>query len=173
MFFFFYEQLHETLSINPGTRCDMMEGASMSFPSESAGTGMPLPGRHSSLTLPLQELATLFSRPLASMKPEPMDQMVHPHTTFAELSTAPRTMSSDKTVVPYPAASQYTSVHIEVCQAPCSTLRVSQVKVIVRAYLKGLGSLLGEMEETEFDDPVLKEHIASVLITDVPNDQVC
>ena len=139
----------------------------MSFPNESASTDMPLTG--SSLTLPLQELATLFSRPLASIKPEPMDQIVHPHTAFTELSMAPRSMTSDNTVVPAP---QHTSLHIEVCQAPCSTLRMSQIRDIVRDYLKELGSVIGELEETEFDDPVLKEHVLSILMTDVPNDQV-
>ncbi len=124
----------------------------MSSPKESATQRTTsLFGRPSykSLTLPLQELATLFSQPLTSTtKQEPMEQAAPP-----------------------PSSEQPSSVHVEICQAPMSTLRASQMRELVRGYLMRVG--LRESVVTEFSDTALSEHVISITITDVPTDKVC
>ncbi len=129
-----------------------MEACGMSSPKESANQRTTsLFGRPSykSLTLPLQELATLFSQPLTSTKPEPMEQ-----------------------ATPSPPSEQPSSVHVEICQAPMSTLRASQMHELVRGYLMRAGALRDSVD-TEFSDTVLSEHVISITITDVPTDKVC
>ncbi|XP_064398583.1 pachytene checkpoint protein 2 homolog isoform X2 [Halichondria panicea] len=127
-----------------------MEACGMSSPKESANQRTAsLFGRPSykSLTLPLQELATLFSQPLTSTKPEPMEQ-----------------------ATPSPPSEQPSSVHVEICQAPMSTLRASQMHELVRGYLMRAGALRDSVD-TEFSDTVLSEHVISITITDVPTDK--
>lgn len=94
-----------------------------------------------SLTLPLQELATLFSCPLTSNH-EPMEQA---------------------TVAP----SSGQTVHVEVCQAALSTLRFSQVRELVkRHYGDHRGAMLRDGVEKVFTDSVLSEHITSITVSD-------
>ena len=127
----------------------------MNMPSESANTQssglLGRPSNYSSLTLPLQELAVLFSQPLTAFKSEPMEHDPNTHT------------ASTESLLP---------IHVEVCQAPCSTLRRSQVREMVKARLQSQPRVLREMVETEFEDQELKEHVVSIAVTDVPSDKV-
>ncbi len=127
----------------------------MNLPEESANRRVASlfekPSRKS-LTLPLQELATLFSCPLSSSSagPEPMEQAVGPSASI-----------------------QPAHIHVEVCQAALSTLRGSQVRELVKQYYSASGpGVLRAGEEIEFKHPVLDEHVASITVSDVPSDEV-
>lgn len=60
------------------------------------------------------------------------------------------------------------TLHVEVCQRAESTLPCSRLKELVLSMLRQRGTAFGELFLLEFDDPVMKEHIQSVSISDIP-----
>ncbi len=70
---------------------------------------------------------------------------------------------------PVPSKSSSQVVHVEVCQTPLSTLRFSQVRELVKRYYGSKGSMLLKTgAETQFNDPVLGEHVSCITVSDVP-----
>ena len=57
---------------------------------------------------------------------------------------------------------------MEVCQLAESTVCCSMLKELVLSMLRQRGTAFGELFLQEFEDPVMKEHIQSVSISDVP-----
>jgi len=62
------------------------------------------------------------------------------------------------------------TLHVEVCQRPDSTLRCTRLKELVLSMLRQRGTAFGELLLQDFEDPVVKEHVQSVAITDVPQE---
>ncbi len=62
------------------------------------------------------------------------------------------------------------TLHVEVCQRPDSTLRGTRLKEMVLSMLRQRGTAFGEVLLLEFEDPVIKEHVHSVSITDIPQE---
>ena len=62
------------------------------------------------------------------------------------------------------------TLHVEVCQRPDSTLRCTKLKELVLSMLRQRGTAFGELFLQEFEDPVMKEHVQSVSITDTPHE---
>ena len=60
------------------------------------------------------------------------------------------------------------TLHVEVCQRADSTLRCSKLKELVLSMLRQKGTAFGELFLQEFEDPLMKEHVRSVSVTDVP-----
>ncbi|XP_064641181.1 pachytene checkpoint protein 2 homolog [Lineus longissimus] len=58
------------------------------------------------------------------------------------------------------------SIHVEVIQSICSTVRVAVIKTHVVKLLHRQRVAYGNLTLTEFDDPFLTEHVASVAICD-------
>ena len=61
------------------------------------------------------------------------------------------------------------SLHIEVLQHSCSSLSASVVHEYAVAQLKMQPTAFGEFTLSEFDDPVLKEHVVSIAVCDIPS----
>lgn len=61
------------------------------------------------------------------------------------------------------------SLHVEVLQHSCSSLSASVVREYAVAQLKMQPTAFGEFTLSEFDDPVLKEHVVSIAVCDVPS----
>ena len=61
------------------------------------------------------------------------------------------------------------SLHVEVLQHSCSSLSASVVREYAIAQLKTQPTAFGEFTLTEFDDPVLKEHVVSIAVCDIPS----
>lgn len=62
------------------------------------------------------------------------------------------------------------TLHVEVCQHAHSSMRMSKLKCLVRDMLMERGTAFHELVMHEFDDPIFKEHLVSVSITDTPNE---
>ncbi|XP_038056236.1 pachytene checkpoint protein 2 homolog [Patiria miniata] len=62
------------------------------------------------------------------------------------------------------------SVHVEVCQNPCSTVHRESIKDHVTKLLHRQRVSYGDMNLTEFDDPYLKEHVKWIAICDTELD---
>ncbi|XP_022099590.1 pachytene checkpoint protein 2 homolog [Acanthaster planci] len=62
------------------------------------------------------------------------------------------------------------SVHVEICQSPCSTVHRESIKDHVTKLLHRQRVSYGDMTLTEFDDPYLKEHVKWVAICDTELD---
>ena len=60
------------------------------------------------------------------------------------------------------------SLHVEVLQHSCSSLSASVVRDYAVEQLKRQPTAFGEFTLSEFDDPVLKEHVVSISVCDVP-----
>jgi hypothetical protein len=60
------------------------------------------------------------------------------------------------------------SLHVEVLQHSCSSLSASVVREYAVAQLKMQPTAFGEFTLSEFDDPVLKEHVVSIAVCDIP-----
>ncbi|XP_077862003.1 pachytene checkpoint protein 2 homolog [Saccoglossus kowalevskii] len=58
------------------------------------------------------------------------------------------------------------SVHVEICQNPCSTLTAAIIKEHVMQLLHQHRTAYGDFILTEFDDPILIKHVKSVAICD-------
>ena len=61
------------------------------------------------------------------------------------------------------------SLHVEVLQHSCSSLSASVVREYAVAQLKMQPTAFGEFTLSEFDDPVLKEHVVSIAVCDIPS----
>ena len=61
------------------------------------------------------------------------------------------------------------ALHVEVLQHSCSSLSASVVREYAVAQLKMQPTAFGEFTLTEFDDPVLKEHVVSISVCDIPS----
>lgn len=59
-------------------------------------------------------------------------------------------------------------LHVEVCQHAHSSMRGSKLRDMVLELLAEKGTAFSQLIITEFDDPILKEHLVSVAITDTP-----
>lgn len=59
-------------------------------------------------------------------------------------------------------------LHVEVCQHAHSSMRGSKLKDMVLKLLAERGTAFSQLIIAEFDDPILKEHLVSVAITDTP-----
>ena len=88
-------------------------------------------------------------------------------------STAISVSSSDTTTYSnhlygydQPAASP---LHVEVLQHSCSSLSAAVVREYVVAQLKRQPTAFGGFTMTEFEDPVLKEHVVSISVCDIPD----
>lgn len=62
------------------------------------------------------------------------------------------------------------TLHVEVCQKGDSTLRCTKLKELVLSMLRQRGTAFGELFLKDFEDPVMREHVHSVSITDVPHE---
>ncbi|KAI0237034.1 Pachytene checkpoint protein 2-like [Lamellibrachia satsuma] len=58
-------------------------------------------------------------------------------------------------------------VHVEVCQKPCSTARMGDVKEHVKSLLGTINTCCNNFSITSFDDQFLQEHVRSVAICDL------
>ena len=61
------------------------------------------------------------------------------------------------------------SVHVEVLQHSCSSLSAAVVREYAVAQLKMQPTAFGEFTLSEFEDPVLKEHVVSISVCDIPS----
>lgn len=66
------------------------------------------------------------------------------------------------------AASRPTTLHVEVLQRSFSSLSESVVREYAMGQLSQHPTAFGEFVMTEFDDPVLKEHVVSISVRDIP-----
>lgn len=57
-----------------------------------------------------------------------------------------------------------------VCVCVCSTLRASVVREHTKSVLRKQGTASGDFIITEFEDPILKEHVISISVSDIPRD---
>ena len=64
---------------------------------------------------------------------------------------------------------QATPLHVEVLQHSCSSLSASVVREYAVAQLKRQPTAFGGFTMTEFEDPVLKEHVVSISLCDIPD----
>lgn len=60
------------------------------------------------------------------------------------------------------------SLHVEVLQHSCSSLSASVAREYAVAQLKMQPTAFGEFTLSDFDDPVLKEHVVSIAVCDLP-----
>ena len=61
-------------------------------------------------------------------------------------------------------------LHVEVCQRAHSSMGDTKLKDLVLELLAEKGTAFSQLIMEEFEDPVLKEHVLSVSITDTPSD---
>ena len=61
------------------------------------------------------------------------------------------------------------SLHVEVLQHSCSSLSASVVREYALTQLKMQPTTFGEFTLSDFDDPVLKEHVVSIAVCDIPS----
>lgn len=59
-------------------------------------------------------------------------------------------------------------LHVEVLQHSCSSLSAAVVREYTVAQLKRQPTAFGGFTMTEFEDPVLKEHVVSISVCDIP-----
>ena len=52
----------------------------------------------------------------------------------------------------------------------CSTIRASVLREHAKALLRKKGTAFGDFILTEFKDPILREHVVSLSVSDVPMD---
>ncbi len=52
----------------------------------------------------------------------------------------------------------------------CSTLHPAVVRDHTKALLRKQGTIFGDFIVTEFDDPLLQEHVISVSVSDIPRE---
>jgi hypothetical protein len=57
-------------------------------------------------------------------------------------------------------------IHVEVCQKSCSTARASVVGQHATRFLSRMGTTYGDAVLKEFDDPLLKEHVDSISLSE-------
>lgn len=62
------------------------------------------------------------------------------------------------------------TLHVEVCQHSSSSMRGAKLKELVRDKLLERGTAFSDLVLLEFDDPILKEHVLSISITDTPSE---
>ena len=62
------------------------------------------------------------------------------------------------------------TLHVEVCQHSTSSMRGAKLKELVRDMLLERGTAFSDLILLEFDDPMLKEHVLSISITDTPSE---
>ena len=101
--------------------------------------------------------------------PHSMEQQVGascsaPEATTDGGGTDVNSLNSPSHLVP-----QAVTLHVEVLQQSCSSLSASVVRDYAVAELKRHPTAFGEFTLTEFDDPVLKEHVVSISVCDVPS----
>ncbi len=60
-------------------------------------------------------------------------------------------------------------LHVEVCQRPHSAMAGTKLKELVVELLMERGTAFSELHIYEFENPILKEHVLSVSITDTPS----
>ena len=61
-------------------------------------------------------------------------------------------------------------LHVEVCQRAHSSMGDTKLKEMVLELLAEKGTAFSQLIMEEFEDPVLKEHVLSVSITDTPRE---
>ena len=118
---------------------------------------------------------------VSSVQPDDCACMEPSNTNFSDSLashlTCCETFSSPHMLVPDPQPTsvsgsippeQSPAIHVEVLQQSCSSLSASVVREYAVAQLKYHPTAFGEFTLTEFDDPVLKEHVVSISVCDVP-----
>ena len=107
--------------------------------------------------------------------PEFSDSPAGQHHSLCKTFTIPLSPVATKQSQPVPlsapasaAASRPATLHIEVLQHSFSSLSESVVREYAVAQLRHHPTAFGEFVLTEFDDPVLKEHVVSISVRDIP-----